>query len=223
MHGQRRKGEGLTVAPEIIKEQGIPVGNVYDKYGTRNPLARYLVGEFLANVLDLARQTDARSVHEIGCGEGHLTQLIADTISAQVKGSDFSSAMIERATAENRRPNVSFIQRDIYALGPEDSAELIVCCEVLEHLERPEDALSVLSGITSGHVILSVPREPLWRVMNMARGKYLRDRGNTPGHLQHWSRAAFLRLLKQHFQVVAVRSPVPWTIALCRKGRSQPG
>jgi 2-polyprenyl-3-methyl-5-hydroxy-6-metoxy-1,4-benzoquinol methylase len=221
--GGGEKGEGLTVAPEVIKEQGVPVGNVYDKYGTRNPFARYLVGKFLADVLDLARQTGARDVHEIGCGEGRLTQLIAGTGPAQVKGSDFSSTMIERAMAENHRPNVTFVQRDIYDLGPEDSAELIVCCEVLEHLERPEYALSVLSGITSGHIILSVPREPLWRVMNMARGKYLRDRGNTPGHLQHWSRAAFLRLLKQHFQVVAVRSPVPWTVALCRKGRSQPG
>jgi 2-polyprenyl-3-methyl-5-hydroxy-6-metoxy-1,4-benzoquinol methylase len=211
------------VAPDVIKEKGIPVGNVYDKYGTRNPVARYLVGKFLEEVLDLARQTNARVVHEVGCGEGHLTQLMADTVSAQVKGSDFSSTMIERATAENRRPNVSFVQRDIYALGPEDSAELIVCCEVLEHLERPEDALEALSRITPGHIILSVPREPLWRLLNVARGKYISDWGNTPGHLQHWSRVAFLRLLNKYFHVIAVRSPIPWTIALCRTGKSQPG
>jgi hypothetical protein len=30
-----------------------------------------------------------------------------------------------------------------------------------------------------------VPREPIWRIGNMARGRYLGDLGNTPGHIQH--------------------------------------
>lgn len=201
---------------EIIKEKGIPVGNVYDKYGSKNPIARYLMGNFIANVLELASQTGARDVHEIGCGEGRLTQLIARLGPAQVRGSDFSSAMVEQASRENDKPNVSFSQRDIYSLGPEDSAELIVCCEVLEHLEQPREALAKLSDVVSAHIILSVPREPLWRILNLARGRYLADWGNTPGHLQHWSKNAFLRMLGEYFDVTTVRSPIPWTIALCR-------
>ena len=64
--------------------------------------------------------------------------------------------------------------------------------------------------------IVSVPREPLWRALNLGRLKYLRDLGNTPGHLQHWSRRSFLSFLERRLEVVAVRSPVPWTMALCR-------
>ncbi len=43
--------------------------------------------------------------------------------------------------------------------------------------------------------------------------------GNTPGHLQHWSRAGFLRLVADYFEVVEVRTPLPWTMALCRPRR----
>ena len=39
------------------------------------------------------------------------------------------------------------------------------------------------------------PREPLWRGLNIARGAYLKDLGNTPGHLNHWSKRGFVALL----------------------------
>ena len=97
-----------------------------------------------------------------------------------------------------------------------DAADLVVCCEVLEHLERPDDGLQVLQAIVSPYLIVSVPREPLWRALNMARGKYWKDRGNTPGHIQNWSQSQLLSLVSRYFDVLEVRSPVPWTILLCR-------
>jgi hypothetical protein len=53
-------------------------------------------------------------------------------------------------------------------------------------------------------------------VLNLARGHYWRDLGNTPGHLQHWSTLAFLDLLQDHLEVLELRTPLPWTMALCR-------
>lgn len=199
-----------------VEEQGIPVGNVYDKYGTRNPIARHLVGQFLGNVLELVKTTGARDVHELGCGEGKLTQLIADLGVESVRGSDLSAQMIEQARAENRRPNVEFAQRNLYELSSDDAASLLVCCEVLEHLEDPRKALEAIRGLCRDYCLFSVPREPLWRIMNVARGKYLKDLGNTPGHLQHWGRRGFSRLINEYFEIVETRSPIPWTIVLCR-------
>jgi hypothetical protein len=40
----------------------------------------------------------------------------------------------------------------------------------MEHLEHPEEALQSIRRVASKYVILSVPREPLWSIMNMARG-----------------------------------------------------
>jgi hypothetical protein len=61
-----------------------------------------------------------------------------------------------------------------------------------------------------------VPREPLWRALNLARGAYVRDLGDTPGHVNHWSRRAFTALLARHGEVVEARAPLPWTMLLVR-------
>jgi 2-polyprenyl-3-methyl-5-hydroxy-6-metoxy-1,4-benzoquinol methylase len=182
------------VTKPILLEDEIPVGNVYDKYATRNPIARHLVTNFLSTVVALVRGTGARDVHEIGCGEGELAHIIAQTGVPTVKGTDFSMAMIELARSKFR--DLEFQQRSIYELrADQDSADLVVCCEVLEHLADPHHALERLSSISREYCLLSVPHEPLWRALNCLRGSYLGRLGNTPGHVQHRSRANFLRLV----------------------------
>jgi len=193
-------------------------GNHYPKYTTRNPAARRLVAGFLEALDDLVRRTGACEIHEVGCGEGFLSTRLASHGLA-VRGSDLSAAAI--ATARQRAAglgaSIPFRVADLYGLDPErDGAELVVCCEVLEHLPDPGRALDILAGLARPHLIASVPREPLWRLLNLARGKYWRDLGNTPGHLQHWSSARFVAMLGSRLEVVEVRKPLPWTMALCR-------
>ena len=94
--------------------------------------------------------------------------------------------------------------------------DLACAIEVLEHVPDPEHTLAEMARCAERHLLVSVPREPLWRGLNMARGAYWSDLGNTPGHLNHWSRRSFVRLLSRHGQVVEVRSPFPWTMLLVR-------
>lgn len=54
------------------------------------------------------------------------------------------------------------------------------------------------------------------RLLNMARGKYIGDFGNTPGHIQHWGKKHFVKFVSGQFEVVETRSPLPWTMLLCR-------
>lgn len=199
-------------------ENGVVVGNYFNKYESKNPIARYLVGGFMTEVLDLVRSVAPASIHEVGCGEGFLTIEIAK-LGFPIRGSDISRNML--AEAETRAAgsdlSIPFKPSPLEALERgADAAELVVCCEVLEHLTDPEVALDKLAELASPHLLCSVPREPLWRVMNMARMKYWADLGNTPGHLNHWSRRGFLSFLERRFEVLEVRAPLPWTIALCR-------
>ena len=200
----------------VHTDGGIVVGNVYDKLGTRNPIARALVRGFMTSFDALIAESGAHDVHEVGCGEGNL----AARMRAQgliVRGSDFSEAIIAEARRRHGAAGIRFDVRSIYDLAPEeDTASLVVCCEVLEHLADPERALVTLTTIVRDWCILSVPREPLWSLMNLARGKYLSDWGNTPGHLQRWDSRSFLALVERHFEVVTVRRPVPWTMVLCQ-------
>jgi 2-polyprenyl-3-methyl-5-hydroxy-6-metoxy-1,4-benzoquinol methylase len=193
-------------------------GNVYDKYGTSNPIERRLVDGFLGNLSELVERTGAREAHEVGCGEGELAMRLARA-GLDVRGSDVSAEVIAEARRRSQEAGVpvEFKAAPIETLEPErDSAELVVCCEVLEHLPDPEHGLEVVARLASPWLVLSVPREPLWRALNLARLKYVGDLGNTPGHLGHWSKRSFLDFIGERVEVVEVRSPLPWTMALCR-------
>jgi ubiquinone/menaquinone biosynthesis C-methylase UbiE len=94
--------------------------------------------------------------------------------------------------------------------------DLVSAIEVLEHLPDPEQTLSEMARCAERHLLVSVPHEPLWRALNLARGAYVPQLGNTPGHLNHWSKRSFIRLLSRHGEVVEARSPFPWTMLLVR-------
>jgi SAM-dependent methyltransferase len=204
-----------------VQEDGVWAGNHYDKYGSRNPIVRWLMRGFEGALDELVRIANPRTVHEIGCGEGRWTLKWAGE-GILARGSDFSQQIIAVAK-ENAARSASAAQfraASIYDLqAPGDAAELVVCCEVLEHLEEPERALDVLSTLASPWLLASVPREPLWCTLNLARGKYIPSLGNTPGHIQKWSSHGFVRLLSRRFEIVAVRKPLPWTMVLAKVRR----
>jgi len=189
------------------------VGNVYDKFGTTNPLARRLMSGFLEAITGIYEEVAPGSVLEVGCGEGRLSDHLVGIGSAPERfvGLDLSLACL----AEDLDPRIEFREGSAYDLEfDDDSFDLVVLSEVLEHLERPSDALAEAARVASRAVIVSVPWEPVWRLLNLARLKYVRSLGNTPGHIQHFSRRGLLRLLRTRLRVTDVRRPLPWTIAL---------
>ena len=193
-------------------------GNVYDKYGTSNPLARRLMTGFMRSFDELVERTRATDAHEVGCGEGELAIRLARR-GIRVRGTDAFPQVLEeaRSRAMSAGVEIDFEATPVEELDPaRHGAELIVCCEVLEHLDDPEQALEVLSRLARPWLVASVPREPLWRALNLARLSYVGELGNTPGHLNHWSRRDFVRFLTARFEIVETRSPTPWTMALCR-------
>ncbi len=202
------------------KENGIVIGNSYDKYGAKNPIVKWMMNGFESSLSSFVEQVNPKEIHEVGCGEGYWI-LNWSKNGMNARGCDFSTQIIDIAQQNARSSGISptiFKSRSIYDLiEGEDSADLMVCCEVLEHLEDPEAGLRALQRVATDYVILSVPREPIWCVLNLARGKYISSLGNTPGHLQNWSKNKFLKLVSQYFTIVDVKTPLPWTMVLCRR------
>ncbi|QPC86943.1 methyltransferase domain-containing protein [Mesorhizobium sp. NBSH29] len=193
-------------------------GNFYDKYNTKNPVARYLMDGFLASFDNLTAKTGMRNAYEVGCGEGNLSMRLHEQ-GWNVRGSDLESVSVEQANQQctERGLPPKFETRSLFDLKPaEASAELVICCEVLEHVPDTEQALAVLRTLAKPYLLVSVPREPIWRALNMARGKYLEKLGNTPGHINHWSSSAFIELLERSMKIEKVLKPLPWTMVLCR-------
>ncbi len=187
------------------------VGNHYDKYGTRNPIARWLTNGFLDSVHEVYQGVAPNSVLEVGCGEG----LLADHLvrrgprPARFDACDLSLHRL----APNLDPLLRFVAASVYNLPyPASSFDLVLCCEVLEHLEQPRRALLELARVASRAVIISTPWEPVWRVMNLARGRYITHGGNTPGHIQHFSRRGLRALSSEFITIEHERRPLPWTI-----------
>ena len=190
-----------------------PAGNVFDKYSTRNPVYRYLVRNFLATVRALARQLERPQVLEVGCGEGHLARFLADGWEVPpIVAFDISPAVIREAKRIGGRPR--FFVGSSYDLPfPDRSFDLVVMCEVMEHLADPDRALDEIARVARQACLVSVPREPLWRLLNLARGSYWRSWGNTPGHVQWWSKRQLSGLVARHGTLRALASPLPWTVA----------
>jgi SAM-dependent methyltransferase len=201
---------------EIRQQNGIVIGNVVDKSRVRNPISRHLVKNFDETLFTLIRSIDPESIHEVGCGEGRLTRMISDQFKVKIRATDLSVELTEKLRSEEL-PGVDVVNRNIYNLKPEeDRADLVICCEVLEHLERPHEALEVLKNLEARVYIFSVPREPIWRIVNLLRGSYWNRLGNTPGHIQHWTIKDFIGLIDGHgFRIQATRLPFPWIMTLC--------
>jgi 2-polyprenyl-3-methyl-5-hydroxy-6-metoxy-1,4-benzoquinol methylase len=205
----------MTETPPIY--DNVP-GNYYDKYNTRNPIARYLMNGFLNSFDELTEKTGARKVYEVGCGEGNLSMRLHDR-GWDIRGSDLEATSVAESNQQCTTRGIlpKFEARSLFDLTREEaSAELVICCEVLEHVPQTERALAILKSLANPYLLLSVPREPIWRMLNLARGKYITDLGNTPGHIQHWSSTNFVEMLRKTMKVVEVRTPLPWTMVLCR-------
>jgi 2-polyprenyl-3-methyl-5-hydroxy-6-metoxy-1,4-benzoquinol methylase len=193
-----------------------------EKYQSGNWIANRLVRRFMETLLKTAVSTGCREVHEVGCGEGHILGMLHSG-GFKVRGCDISDTSLAVAASESERHGMAIplAHKSVYDLDPQqDTAELVMCCEVLEHLTDPEAALRKLLSVAKTDLIVSVPNEPIWHLLNMARGKYLNALGNTPGHFQHWTKKQFTQFVSAQAEIVAVHTPLPWTVIHCRPRRA---
>ena len=196
--------------------EAIPTGNAYDKYGTSNPLERRMMAGFFEAFDGFIAASSPSSLLEVGAGEGSIARRLLE------RNPDLAITILDLPDPELASHwtglEVAKVQGSVEELPfPDCSMDLVLAIEVLEHVVRPEVALAEIARVASRHVILSVPREPIWRIGNLARGRYFSDWGNTPGHIQHWSKHAFASLVDRHFEVLSVSAPLPWTMVHARR------
>lgn len=188
-------------------------GNHYNKYSSKNPMVQRLMRGFTQNLVELAIQGPHETILEAGCGEGYLAQ----TLLGELGPRRYDACDLASPQGLALPSFVHYQQASIYALPyPDAHFDLVLACEVLEHLEDPKLALLELARVAKHAIIVSTPREPLWRCLNLLRGSYVKDAGNTPGHIQHFSRRGLWHLCSPYLVDLQDRQPIPWTIL---KGR----
>jgi len=197
---------------------GTVTGNTYDKYNASNPVARLLQQGFERNLEDLLASTEAQSLLDVGCGEGVLTQRWANQLAPRrVVGIDLDDPLLAAEWERRQAPNLAYIAQRAEQLPFADGEfDVATAIEVLEHVPDPTHTLAEMARCAARHMLVSVPHEPMWRAVNMARGAYWRELGNTPGHVNHFSKPAIVSLCARHGDVIETRSPFPWTMVLVR-------
>ncbi len=190
----------------------------FEKHQHRNPIQRHLIDNFYNELFKILRRTKSDKVLDAGCGEGITLNRIQELkLGKKLEGVDFSDTAIE--IGKKNFPGLSLKKADIYSLPYKDNAfDLVLCNEVLEHLERPQEALDELIRVSNKYLLLSVPNEPWFRVANFLRGRHVRRLGNHPEHIQNWTHSQFTQLLKKKkLKIKDKKLPFAWTLILAQK------
>ncbi len=189
------------------------------KYISKNPMIIFLNNYFLSTIASLVKSLESSKILDIGCGEGIVDNFLINNLSvnsSQIVGLDIEPNCLKIAKTINQ--GVQFYQGSIYKLPFQDNSfDLVLALEVLEHLEYPEEAIGELNRVSRDWVIISVPNDRIFRLGNMLRFKYLSSWGNTPNHIQHWGKRTFTSLISKYMRIIKIKTPLLlWLVLLCQ-------
>jgi SAM-dependent methyltransferase len=112
--------------------------------------------EHLARYWWASTLVEGKVVLDAGCGVGYGSNILARSGARQVIAVDAASAALEAAQADVH-PSVRLLQGDVRRLPLDDgSCDVVVCFEVIEHLDDPEVALDEFARVLSPDGVLAV-------------------------------------------------------------------
>jgi len=192
----------------------------YKKHTHKNPIQRLLLWNFFKNLLDLISEKKVDSILDVGCGEGFtLNRLKEHGIGKRLEGIEYLKDAIE--LGKKTYPDIKITEGSIYDLPYKDNSfDLVLCTEVLEHLDDPRKALQQLIRVSKKYLVVSVPNEPFFMLAQFVRGKNWSRFGNDIEHINHWTMFGFPKFIKKNtsnIQVLAKKFPFAWIMLLIEK------
>ncbi|MDQ5900971.1 MAG: hypothetical protein QG600_549 [Patescibacteria group bacterium] len=189
----------------------------YRKHTTSSSLQKKLLAKFNAALLEEAKKLSPESILDVGCGEGFTLEMLRENnVGKNLEGVDFLDRAIELGKKEH--PKLTLKQGSIFDLKYKDNSfDLVICSEVLEHIENPEEGLKELVRVSKKYCLLSVPNEPFFMLGNLARGKNISRLGNDIEHINHWAFWQFKGFVGKYLSIKTVRLPIPWTLIVAEK------
>lgn len=190
----------------------------YTKHMTKNPINKFLINNFYKTLVDLTKPLNPKTVLDAGCGEGFsINKLYQEHIGNKLEGID--DAQVALTLGKQLFPYLNFKQGSIKKLPyKNNSFDLVICTEVLEHLKNPEKELAEILRVSKRHALFSVPNEPFFTLQRFLRGKDILRFGAHPEHIQRWNSKTFEDFLrKNHVKILIKKLPFPWIMVLGEK------
>ncbi|MEZ4298542.1 MAG: class I SAM-dependent methyltransferase [Polyangiaceae bacterium] len=185
------------------------------KYREKSALKRNLIRRFVERFHSLfLRASPITSVLEVGMGEGFLSGYLSERFpDVRFEGLDTDAESLDRAA--RLFPRIQTHRGTVYDLRSRaGDFDLVMCCEVLEHLADPARALDEIVSLAPKRAIFTVPHEPYFMLSNLLRGKNVSRLGNDIDHHNHWGKRSFERLLSSRFDIEVSTTSYPFLLAL---------
>jgi SAM-dependent methyltransferase len=138
-----------------------------------------------------------REVLDAGCGAGYGAAMLAAAGAVRVTGVDVAPEAIDAARAGAAAANLEFVLGGLHELPfTDDAFDVVTCFEVIEHVERPDEALAELRRVLRPGGVLAIS-SPNRRVYPPGNEHHVHE--YTPEELHAALAAAFpeVRLLRQ--------------------------
>lgn len=188
-----------------------------EKHSTQNPISRFFLNNFKSLLLEKAKHIHPESVLDVGAGEGFTLEMLRkNKIAKELEGIEYMDEAIQ--LGKKLHPKVKIKKGDIYKLPYKaNTFDLVICTEVLEHLDEPQKALEELKRVAKKYLIISVPNEPLFTVQRILRGKNVLKLGAHPEHIQHWTPNKFEKFVAALLKIDDFQTPLPWIMITAKK------
>ncbi len=184
----------------------------FEKHTSKNPLKKIFIGNFFKTVLNQLKNLNLENILDVGCGEGFtLNKLKENNVGKKYLGIDYSKTAIE--IGKKLYSDLDLKTGNIYKLGFKDNSfDLVICSEVLEHLENPKKGLKELIRVSKKYILLSVPNEPFFEIFNFTQW------GKDIGHINHWTSFGFRKFVEsEKVKIIYFKTPFPWAVVLLEK------
>lgn len=187
------------------------------KYSDENFIAKYANDLFFKTIRQMLCLISFTSVLDAGCGEG-IPLSLANSVSpaSKLAGFDLDRSRID-ICSETVQVAELFLANAQRIPFVDNSFDIVLCLETLEHVGEPLIAIDEIARVTKRYALFSVPHEPWWRLGNLARLKYVKHLGNTPGHINHWTASGFRKMIMSKFKIVQTAQPFLWSFVLAEK------
>ena len=183
----------------------------WDDMKIYGPFARHL-RQILLSLLDSITFT---TLLDVGCGQGSLLAEIRNLYPQSiVAGVEFSSYAIK--LAKRRVPNGDFFELDLTKGYLTKKYDVVICSEVLEHIDNDEIVIQNLYQMTENYLIISSPQgrmrkhEPMeyGHVRNYSKGeliKKLEANGFSPIQVIEWGYPFYSPLYRNLLELTKAR------------------
>ena len=212
--------------PSTLRKSSQEVADLNDRLAREHPIDDYYERSFfvvryveqgrLAIIRRMVGSAAGLRILEVGSGGGHVLRMFPE---ARLTAVDVSKVFLDTAKQNLQGYDCEFHLGELGDLDlPEASFDRIICTEVLEHTEAPEEVLSQIRRLLKpdGRAVITVPVDPLIDglkkvVRKTPAGWLLRNRINWGGdeyHLHKWWPGEFAKLLERDF-VIEERAASP--------------